>query len=302
MVFEHSAEDRIILIMKRESEIIKDFVENLCIHMPLYKKVKITEVNRPQISSLINNPGSIDSWCKLCSKASTFIFDKSSDTAKNGFPRGVLINMFPGATYGEPSPLEKSKFQSLHYLMFKCSREKDHKMIFYFLIQDESLMKIGQHPSLSDLHLSGLQKYKKVLDSQYLDEFKRAVGLASHGIGIGSFIYLRRIFEKIVFQTLAIAGDEIDRDTFNRARMDKKIDMLSSHLPKCLVENQAIYGILSKHIHALTENECLDHFEIVKNGIDLILDDWIKKKERQKKEKEIRSKVNKLNEKLRSGS
>lgn len=42
---------------------------------------------------------------------------------------------------------------------------------------------------------------KNVLDKKSLFEFKRAIGLAAHGTGVGSFVYLRRIFEGLITET-----------------------------------------------------------------------------------------------------
>ena len=39
-------------------------------------------------------------------------------------------------------------------------------------------------------------------------EFTKAIGLAANGVGIGSFVYLRRIFENLVFQAFDEAKKE----------------------------------------------------------------------------------------------
>jgi hypothetical protein len=44
-----------------------------------------------------------------------------------------------------------------------------------------------------------------------------------------------------------------------------------------------LYGILSKGIHALSEEECRRHFNTVRAGIELILDEKIERIQRQKK-------------------
>jgi hypothetical protein len=40
--------------------------------------------------------------------------------------------------------------------------------------------------------------------------------------------------------------------------------------------------MINNGIHELSEEECLDHFPILKDGIIMILDDIIAKKEREK--------------------
>jgi hypothetical protein len=57
--------------------------------------------------------------------------------------------------------------------------------------------------------------------------------------------------------------------------MNEKIEILKTELPDFLVEHKEIYGILSKGVHELQEQECLLHFNPIKTGIEMILDDKI---------------------------
>jgi len=70
--------------------------------------------------------------------------------------------------------------------------------------------------------------------------------------------------------------------------MDEKILLLRGFLPDFLVENRHTYGILSKGVHELTEQECLKYFPVVKTGIELILDEEIARRNTEKKRKEAR--------------
>lgn len=65
-----------------------------------------------------------------------------------------------------------------------------------------------------------------------------------------------------------------------------KIEMLKTLLPTFLVKNKVLYGIMSKSIHELTEQECLDIFPVAKLGIEMILDEKIRLKEQEEKVKE----------------
>jgi len=147
-------------------------------------------------------------------------------------------------------------------------------------------MKIGQFPSVADLMVPGIIKYKSILARQY-GEFSKAIGLFAHGIGIGSFVYLRRIIEELVNDkykqhsfNLGIAAED-----FSRLRFEEKIDVLKSHLPSVLVTNRNIYSIVSKGIHELSEDECRSMFPFIKVGIELMLDDLLAQRERAEKEK-----------------
>ena len=61
----------------------------------------------------------------------------------------------------------------------------------------------------------------------------------------------------------------------------EKIKMLEGYLPDILVKNATIYGILSKGIHELSEEECREYFPVVKGCIYQILGMW--ESERRKK-------------------
>lgn len=106
-------------------------------------------------------------------------------------------------------------------------------------------------------------------------EFKKAIGLAAHGVGVGSFVYLRRIFENLVQAAYQLAKEESgwDDEAYNNERMAGRIRLLEKHLPDFLVQNHSMYGILSRGLHELTESACLEAFPVMKMGIELILDE-----------------------------
>ena len=60
---------------------------------------------------------------------------------------------------------------------------------------------------------------------------------------------------------------------------------MKDYLPKVLVTNKNVYGIVSKGVHELSEEECREMFPYIKAGIELILDDLLAEKERKEKEK-----------------
>jgi hypothetical protein len=167
---------------------------------------------------------------------------------------------------------------------FVCSRNAGHELRFFIRVTDSYYEKVGQSPSLADLYGGDLAKYRKVLGSDY-SELARGVGLYAHGVGVGSFVYLRRIFERQIGEAHATAASDTgwDEDAYQRSRMDDKILLLRSHLPDFVVENRAVYGVLSKGIHELGETECLEYFPAVRVAIELILDEKLKAREKAAK-------------------
>lgn len=177
--------------------------------------------------------------------------------------------------------------------VFKCSRDTDHQLMFLFRADGNILTKIGQFPSLADLETVDIQKYRKALGQEKYKELARAVGLVSHGVGIGAYVYLRRIFETLIekYKDESVQEGTITEENYQKSRMDEKINLLKNKLPPFLVENRSLYSILSKGVHSLSENECLEHFPVIKLGIELILDDELEKIEKEEKIKKATKEI-----------
>ena len=123
---------------------------------------------------------------------------------------------------------------STELITFTCLRYGDMLYVQIHYDRKEGIIeKVGQYPSVADIAIAQIKQYSKVLDKQYMKDFTRAIGLAANGIGTGSFVYLRRIFEHLVDEISkeAIAKGELDETTFKAATMDKKLKMLESQLP-----------------------------------------------------------------------
>ena len=95
-----------------------------------------------------------------------------------------------------------------------------------------------------------------------------------------SFNLARLIEEAHVRAALSELWDESE---YVGSRMGEKINLLADELPEFLVENKAMYSILSKGIHELSEAECLAAFPVVKVGIEIILDVKLESAEKEKK-------------------
>lgn len=194
----------------------------------------------------------------------------------------------------------------VHEIILRCKRYNDLFHFFIHIEKDEhgntiSISKVGQYPSIADLHIKQIHRYDKVLSKEKMKELTKAIGLAANGIGIGSFVYLRRIFEHLIFEAFQFAkNDNLDFDEtkFNTSKMDGKIKSLRGYLPTFLVENHSIYGILSKGIHELSEEDCKSYFTILRESIELILDEKLEQLQKDKKKKEISSALNKISKDL----
>lgn len=258
-----------------------DSIERFLFNAPLYASFKInadlTELYRLYGSgdgtSSRKIQTKLDGYCLYCKKETTF--ELSPPHVPNGDPWSNLANR-----------------HAIESLSLICVRNDSHRIRYYFGINKLVLQKIGQLPSLADIAIDeNRTKYRSVLRGENWQELYKAVGLAAHGEGIGSFVYLRRVFERLINSRFddhkeAEGWSKID---FQKLRMDERIGHLSKYLPAYLVENKKLYSIFSIGIHELDNETCLEFFEIGKDSITFILDDDLK----QKEERERREKLSK---------
>jgi hypothetical protein len=222
--------------------------------------------------------GKVDGYCPYCKRDSTFAVTGMSvpdgDPWKNIKQRYAFDNMY-----------------------IACVRDEDHIIRYNFLVKNATIMKVGQHPSVADIAIDETrQKFRAVLRGRNWEELYKAIGLAAHGEGIGSFVYLRRVFERLIrsrFDEFKTAEGWADED-FSSRRMDEKVALLKDHLPSYLVEIRRIYSIFSQGIHELENEECLQFFDVGKRSIVLILEDDLKKQEELAARKELASAVAKF--------
>ena len=75
--------------------------------------------------------------------------------------------------------------------------------------------------------------------------------------------------------------------------------MLKDFLPKMLTNNPTIYGILSKGIHALSEEECLAYFPVLERCIYMILGEWEEMRKKEEQETALSSSLSKISSNIK---
>jgi hypothetical protein len=170
------------------------------------------------------------------------------------------------------------EFDMFMKISLQCKRKKNDVLVFFVYMNDTEIIKVGQLPSLATIQFATLgKKYDKHMDRKDLQEFKKAIGLAAHGVGVGSFVYLRRIFGNLIENAYVANKDAVglDEKKFHELRMADRVTALVNFLPSQLVEMKALYPILSKGLHELDEEECLAYFPALQLAVELILDQKI---------------------------
>ncbi len=194
--------------------------------------------------------GLIEGYCPSCKKNTTWRASWPTPLATNG-PETITL---------------------------RCRRIDSHRA-YVFVVRKErghTFIKTGQFPAASISHgaeyLKSLFKHTHHSDA---DEFGLALRAAAEGYGIGSLVYLRRIFERLIRTRIdeAVEQGELKKEQFRGKGMREKINLLKDHLPDFLVEHSQIYAILSKGMHELTEEECQRHFDTLQQSIRMIVEE-----------------------------
>jgi hypothetical protein len=135
-------------------------------------------------------------------------------------------------------------------------------------------------------------------------ELHSAIGLAAHGVGIGSFVYLRRVIESLIGRRFQDHKAElgITDEGFNKLRIRERIAALKDHLPDTLVKNPHVYGILSKHIHELSDDECRSHYPVLHALTVMILEEDEEALKKAARKKELEKALQKISEATKSPS
>jgi hypothetical protein len=272
-------------------------ITDFYINTSLYTFFKTKQTDKEEVFEILFNMDSLDCYCIDCNSHSVF-------KAEDNKPRKTaqLHGLHFPITDWREWQINLTKGYFICQKEYTCSRNPLHKLIFILQIQNGKLSKIGQSPALADIAEQEIKKYKKILGNTQYQEFSKAIGLYTHGIGVGSFVYLRRIIENFiiipVYEKCKIKEDWND-DLYQKGRVKDKIEILKEFLPDFLVSNPNIYSIISKGIHDLSEDECKEFFPVLKTCIEFVLTDLETKRETEQKRAEMQNVLGQIASKIK---
>ena len=287
----------------------------------LYEKYEITKENVQDVIDVLNGDVRIDIFCKGCGENRVFSMkevlfpfeDSYGDVLMRGLGKELASHQRIQAMDTTPQPSKQSvesdwywtnwqtqDFTRIMVFQYRCALN-DHHFTDYVVRSDgNTLLKIGQYPSVADLSFPELENYKKVLSKEDRKEFRRAIGLYASGIGVGSYVYLRRIFERMleIAKNRAVQ-DGLALEGYDKAHVDERIGMLKDYLPKMLVGNTVFYGIVSKGIHELSEEECAAYFPILRDFLFMIMCQWERQRQERETEKQLTTSLSQIAQELK---
>ena len=141
------------------------------LEMPPYHNFDLSiGVVEEKIYEILSNRSTIDAYCIWCDKEGVFrAHDYLSDNIS--IPRWT------------------TRHNGLIEIEYQCTRNNSHAYHTYYFKAGNFFTKVGQFPSVADFQIPQAEQYRKILDEEQYKEFTRGIGLAAHGVGIGSFVY-----------------------------------------------------------------------------------------------------------------
>lgn len=268
-----------------------DLLEN----QPPYKSISISLDDYANLAEC--QIAKYECFCSSCGKERTFISANMTDFSRNLKQEVLKQTSTPKFVPSkDTSEVSKSKTENFPVkflgLICNCAHcAEEH--YFAIRIDGQSICKIGQYPSFSRKETQSLKKYKNLI-SKYYTELTKSVNLYSQGLGIGSFVYLRRILEHLVeTKYYTLPGHEETSRFIDKLKTVQEVEKI---IPSELDEiKEQVYSVLSKGIHEYTEEECYALYDVVLYVITAILDQELYKKEQAAKIAEVKKTIiNKL--------
>lgn len=320
-IFEDNSADLEIEAMYQSKSINGNSFTDFLVNKPMYSKYEITENNLHDIIDVMNGEVKLETYCPMCGNKRIFYMKKLptpylGNETDGYFNPGYLsndLNIYlelkeTARKNGNEVTSDWFSFgkNSINCRVvdfpFKCSLDKNHTLDYIIHFSGNEAIKIGQWPSFADLRKSDLKKYKKIIPEEYLTELKRAVGLASDEIGIGAYVYFRRVIEYLVNTAgkKAISDGKFTEKNFEfdgnrRRKVAEKIKLLKGYLPGFMIQNASVYGIVSKGIHELSEDECRKYFDVLYESVIEILDDLYAEKQKEENQDRLTKAISRIN-------
>lgn len=256
---------------------IKYFLENA----PLYTWAEFKKPKANRSSLWI---GAIDSFCEKCGMVRPF-----HDMRSRGGGAGMAVKALSTGT---------------SYFEFTCvtCRKEHHKYLLEQIIGDETIkfQKYGQLPRRHLERDSALQKFF----SDDSDNYEKAVVCLSHGYGIAAFAYLRRIVENNTIKLIDLVSDDVKSSEADpkilellselrkESPMSDKIKIANEALPVYLKPDGLnplgrLYQVLSEGVHSLSDEECLNRANIVKECLKYLISELSSRKKNRSRFKSM---------------
>ena len=235
-----------------EQQVIEDVLE-LFLRKPLYAKISGDEDYISAVKEVLagNADVNYDNYCVICDQVTPWTLKKLI-TANSGGGAGL------GRLYVQ------AYVPTIRAVNTVCLR-RQHFHTYILHVADSTVQKVGQKPSMADIALGELKAVPGI-EKQDRKELGRAIGLFAHDTPLGAFVYLRRVFERMIARAHERHKDNHGSflQNWQELRMGERIQALADELPKVVQSNYAVWGLLSKGIHELADEDAEVLFPLLK--------------------------------------
>ncbi len=200
------------------------------------------------------------------------------------------------------------KNNSNFYIHFSFTNTDKRDNLIYSLLlyveknkENYKITKVSSYPSLEiipeyicDFDKKLNNKNEKTL---FVDNYKKAIQSAKKGLYAGAFLYIRRIFEKMINYIAETKLDEEKKSNYKnkKTKMEDKLKLIKNYIPHYEeISYKNFYSILSKGIHTLPDETCKEIYIIVKETIEMTTYQIYKEDKENKRISKIQSSLSKI--------
>lgn len=179
---------------------------------------------------------------------------------------------------GAGKNLYKQSDYDFFYLTYRCSNCQKVQKVFSLAAKiDENSLPQGECYKFGELPTYGPPVPPRLIKliGPDRDEFLKGRRCENQGLGVGAFIYYRRVVEnqknRIIEEIIKVSEKigapkvklEILRAAVKEIQFSKALDMAKDSLPESLLINgynplSLLHSALSEGVHALTDEKCLE--------------------------------------------
>jgi hypothetical protein len=239
----------------------RKIVRKLLIDSPLYATVEADEDTIERIDNILDSslPLEFDLYCVTCGQTTPWTIRQFQHSRTGG---GSSMRY----TSQDPVP-------TIRVVNAVCLR-KQHFYTYILYRKNLLIQKIGQKPSMADI-AHGELKVIPGINSDDRQELGRALGLFAHDTPLGAFVYLRRVFERMINRSHENFKEANGRsvENWNKLRMGERVRALGDALPGDVASSSGVFGLLSKSLHELSDQDAETLFPLVKAVIFQMLGD-----------------------------
>lgn len=232
-----------------------DEVVDLFLKRPLYAKIEGDAEFIKAVEAVFEGTtvANYDSYCRECDQITPWTVRRVIPRISGGGTPGI------SARYTDPVP------PSIRAVNAVCLRRQNHVQTYIVHVKGLTVQKIGQRPSMGDLAHGELRAIPGI-QKQDRTELGRALGLFAHDTPLGAFVYLRRVFERMITRAherhIEKHGGPLEN--WKDLKMGERTGALADELPSVVNTNAAVWGLLSKGLHELTDEDAATLFPLVK--------------------------------------